>query len=614
MLSGRNSFNNQVLFFLLLLPLFFFSRFLVNVNSTMFMTNEECHTGAVASELLGHGIEFPLYQYTPEYYENSILVSSFLATIPVYLLGLNPLSVKLVPFFFAYGCLVLGCLILLRGGFRNGIWFYVVCFLFGPKPFHLETLDGVGNHILGAFMGLTILYLFCGYYLGGKRIHFFLWMFFMGLGTFFHMSTVLFSILSVAVWVFYRPESGGTVRRPAPAPADLETGLLFFLAGLVPFGFFLAKTGGQSVLFLLKNTLSQQPEQFGVVPFIRAVWNATLYQVDGRIWMLLMFPALAAAAFAMLLSRKERRPGGESRFILFILVAVLVPVWGAVIIYGGVDTPRYYTYLYPVQFMLGGAVLSVFLDPLLARGGRAAGVLRLVLAAAFSCLLMVQGFNVSYEDFRREYITKKERAVCYWRFGRAFSNYTGEELEEKEYAAEMIVKCGRFDKEEKRNECYWGWGYMGTSGLRLTADVAAVLGPERSAALAKGIGAGDTGDCRGRCFSVRVSERFAGDCISGCLESRLVHGIGGGLTLPCGPEERIFGGYYGEAMKKARGGTPEGEIEKCRRMKSDICGVMAGYCAAVEGREQLCGLETPAPEFTDVCGDVYMKLRRSARN
>jgi hypothetical protein len=134
---------------------------------------EECHTGAAAREILKNGFQFPIEQYSPEYYENTIIINVLLSTVSVKLFGLTPFSLKLVPFLFAYGCFVLAGLLLSKSGFKNGLWMYALLFFFGPMEFIHQNMDSVGNHIIGLFFSMVIIYEFFLWYLKRGPINFY---------------------------------------------------------------------------------------------------------------------------------------------------------------------------------------------------------------------------------------------------------------------------------------------------------------------------------------------------------------------------------------------------------------------------------------------------------
>ncbi|HPI78250.1 MAG TPA: hypothetical protein PLK80_16090, partial [bacterium] len=54
-----------------------------------------------------NGYAFPISQYTPEYYENSIIVVGILTVVPVWVMGLSRLSVAMTPFMLSFGALAL---------------------------------------------------------------------------------------------------------------------------------------------------------------------------------------------------------------------------------------------------------------------------------------------------------------------------------------------------------------------------------------------------------------------------------------------------------------------------------------------------------------------------
>lgn len=607
-IKGKTRFFKSPLFlFSLLFLLFLFCRFLINVDLNMPMNQEECHTGAVARELIDHGIAFPVEQYTPEYYENTILVGSFLSVIPVRLLGLMPISIKLIPFLFSYGCLVIGCLILIKGGFRGGIWFYTVCFFFCSESFINQTLDGVGNHILGEFVGLLLLYFLICWYLSGKPCYFFLWMFFAGLGLFVYMSTALHSTLCILVYVLYKPGPKSWIRRPVPSLKQALFGLFCLAVGVFPFAVFYIKTKSQSILSLTGNSILRRLGSPDIGQAIELIRQSTLNQFRNEAWLPAVFLLLFLIACVWSFSHVKKWSSEESRFIVFVLTVIILPIYSAVIGYGAGE-PRYYTYLHPPLYMVGSAVLSVLLEPIFRRGAYVAVILNTALPVIFAVLLLHNIFVVSYSSFHKRYIADKENAYCYWRFGRAFMHYSNRIADENEYATEMKRKCDRFDRQEKRNECYWGWGML----QDLSPEIAKVFGPEGSEIIAMGRGGNYwvEDNITNVCFKGSVTEPYVDKCVLGYIEVMLMERFHRELLLPCADRKRLFIGAIEERRRKIRGGTIGTETAKCKRLNNETCHVIAGYCGAIEDNINLCE-RMPSAESRSVCRTVYRMTRRS---
>src|SRR5438046_3098135 len=75
--------------------LLFLTRFLLR-GHLIPQSDQECHIGGIAVDVLAHGIRFPLTVYAPNEYDNGSFFSGLLAALSFALLGRNLLALKLV--------------------------------------------------------------------------------------------------------------------------------------------------------------------------------------------------------------------------------------------------------------------------------------------------------------------------------------------------------------------------------------------------------------------------------------------------------------------------------------------------------------------------------------
>lgn len=151
--------------------LLFAARFLARGHLAV-QTDEMCHVGAIAVDVLAHGVRFPLPAYAPVEYNNGSLVSGMLDAGLFALLGRRVLVLKLLPLF-VWAAGAVACLALLRRaldelGVRDGaargagIAALVIGLALAPFTVTLESMVtvGFGSPAEGTPMNLVLLALF----------------------------------------------------------------------------------------------------------------------------------------------------------------------------------------------------------------------------------------------------------------------------------------------------------------------------------------------------------------------------------------------------------------------------------------------------------------------
>src|SRR5690242_7273477 len=73
--------------------LLFLTRFVAR-SHLIPLSDQECHVGGVAVDVLAHGIRFPLCAYAPNEYDNGTLFSGLLAAVSFSILGRSVLALK----------------------------------------------------------------------------------------------------------------------------------------------------------------------------------------------------------------------------------------------------------------------------------------------------------------------------------------------------------------------------------------------------------------------------------------------------------------------------------------------------------------------------------------
>lgn len=488
------------------------------------MSPEECHTGAAAREILKHGFQFPLEQYTPEYYENTIVFNILLTTAVAKVIGVSPFTLKLIPFLFAYGCFVIACLLLYKSGFESGLWLYVLLYFFGTGEFIIQTMDAVGNHIIGLFFSMIIISVFYFWYTTKKPYYFYLFAFFVGFGTYVHMATALFSALCILMYFVCAPPFLSSFDWPPLSLRRMLTGFICFAVGMIPFMVFYIRTNKWSVLSIIANASAQQPGRHGNAFLPNISLRSLLLQYDFNIPALIFLSCSFVLIFHYLFKIRKRNAHVESDFLLYFLCFALPVVFVAVTLFSGGAPSRYYAYFYQIAFMTSAVGVSILIN---AFPSRTKGLyIQLILFIAFSLSLVFSNryvlehhdkqYNFSIRSARMKLFEDRKAAYCYWRFGRAFSHYTPKHTP-MGFAVGFKRNCDRFDTRQKRFECYYGIGESGYSSYLLKADAQDIFGYDGMTMIANGIGS-DIFHANGninKCYSTGLSGAYVNDCILG---------------------------------------------------------------------------------------------------
>ena len=149
--------------------LLFITRFVARAHLIP-QTDQECHIGGIAVDVLAHGIRFPLLVYAPNEYDNGSFFSGLLAALSFALLGRSVLALKLVTHVIvAAGAvatlwLLRGCLEELGLMSRRVRWaattVLVVALALAPRVVTLSSMYAVGNHAEGSAIDTLLLALF----------------------------------------------------------------------------------------------------------------------------------------------------------------------------------------------------------------------------------------------------------------------------------------------------------------------------------------------------------------------------------------------------------------------------------------------------------------------
>ncbi len=146
--------------------LLFITRFVARGHLVL-QTDQECHIGGIAVDLLKHGVRFPLLVYAPNEYDNGSFFSGLLAAVSFSLLGRNVLALKLTTHVIsAAGAvatlwLLRGCLeelgLMSRTARLAATGALVVAIAAAPRVVTVCAMYAVGNHAEGAAIDTVLL-------------------------------------------------------------------------------------------------------------------------------------------------------------------------------------------------------------------------------------------------------------------------------------------------------------------------------------------------------------------------------------------------------------------------------------------------------------------------
>jgi len=592
--------------------LFFLRSFVLYIDVINPVGMEECHTGAVAREMLKNGLQFPIEQYTPEYYENSIIVGALLSLAPVSLLGLSRLSVEIAPFVLSFATLMIFISLLKKAAYRSGIWYFVVSYFFVSGVFVYNTMDSVGNHVIGVFIGALILRFFYDARLTGSRKSFYAMMFASGFGLFAHMGSLLYAGLCVVVCIISGASEQGRGLRMAAK--EKLFGAASFLIGASPFFVFIKKTGAMNATFLagVVKRRSFSVEDWG--SYAKSAAEQFLFQFDGRAGLAVLYVFIAATAWAVWKNARKADVSESKKLLCAIAVVFPVSTMAAVVVFSGGQFTTYYTYLMPVMFLAGAVSISFLLDKLFS-GSLAVSTAKLVLSAGLMAFLLIgkhaENYNISLSRAMDKLVSDEEMSFCYWRFGRSFGNYAGFNGDTGEYAEQAKTMCGRFDSKEKADECLWGWSADASGGgFSLDARAAEALGKEKSELMAASIGGWSESILA--CFNVH--KPLIDDCFLGYVERKAIilasisSDVSPAISISCLPEKPEFSGFIEKARRRIRQGSDGDGPQDCPKNINSLCVHADAYCAAAQKRMDYCDKSYGSADELSMCRFVFQNV------
>lgn len=435
-----------------LASLLFVSRFVARGHLVP-QSDQECHIGAIAADVLEHGIRFPLLVYAPNEYDNGSFFSGLLAAAAFALLGRNLLALKLVTHLISAAgavatlCLLRGCLAEIgwtgRRARQVALGVVVVEIALAPRLVTLSSLNAVGNHAEGSAINTILLALFAWRAHRASAVATLCFWGLVGLALYINKGTVLvIPVLGLLEVILAR----GEIRRVAAA-------LLGFAFGAAPEIAVLFGRRGMGWM-----TMASKAER-GLQGFPGAFFDSLLFLGEYRVGMLAVW-ALAVVAGVVLLIRSATRLRGCRRVPVSLALTVAVTALHlpalAVMSKGALEPYAIYGYptlIVQVALLCGGVCESIRLW----RGERAAGVAGLALVGL---MVVIHRPDAVALDIRRVRSLWHNRAgaACYWRFAEGFEREHDHGLAPPGRTREQhaIERCRSFSAPEASLDCIGG--------------------------------------------------------------------------------------------------------------------------------------------------------------
>lgn len=374
---------------------------------------EECHTGGIAVDLLEHGMRWPFFSYTPEHYENGIVLQGFLAVPFFVAFGRNVLALKLLTIVVAFLVVVLGFALLLRvlaaTGLTRGprrtaaIGCYLALMVFAPPLIVREGTDALGDENEATAMALVILVLLA------RRIErpslarvagLFGLAGFLG---FWHEGTLLATAVAAA------HELVSVLRRRSPAGWLFAAAAAFMVGHTPAFVAHVASQNRDITTILAKFAPSSLVTP--LLTFAPLSWAS----FDGN--PILLAAMIAAVVFCVRTAKTATRAEDLLPW-LALYVCGHVALMVLAMAHGHLD---YWYYGYPV---LAGVASVRAVSAATWVGERLGGsaTVRNAALAAGPLVLAAGSLRHARPDFGKiaSMHADRDRAVCTWRFGRAF--------------------------------------------------------------------------------------------------------------------------------------------------------------------------------------------------
>ena len=396
--------------YLLLAGLLFVARFVARGHLVP-RTDQECHIGGIAVDVLAHGIRFPLAAYSPNEYDNGSFVSGLLTAASFRVLGQSVLSLKLVTHAISAAGAVASLRLLRRCLESLGVtgrlerWTataaLVVAAALAPRIVTMASTYGVGNHAEGAAIDVALAALFVWQLRSPSRpLAAFRWAF-VGLALYVNKGTVLVIPVLAAAEVLLARRSVG---RLLAASIGLVMGALPEILVVVE----RHGMGWATVTGKAGRNSGGFPGSF---------LSSVAMLGDHRIELLAAWALAVAVALVSAIRRRSAALGIVLGFLGFHVMALTVMAQG------GLDA--YTVYAYPALTVLFAVLVAVAVKRVAARWGARPGVWAAGAAIVVTVILhrpdaVTWGTGTVAAMWR-----EREGAACSWRFAEGFGREYG---------------------------------------------------------------------------------------------------------------------------------------------------------------------------------------------
>jgi hypothetical protein len=402
--------------------LLFVTRYLARGHLAIIM-DQECHIGGIATELLGHGVRFPLVAYAPNEYDNGSFYSGVLTALSFALLGRRLLALKLVTHLVsAAGAvatlwLLRSCLDELGLTRRSVRWTataaLVIAIAAAPRVVTMFSMYAVGNHAEGSALDAILLAWFTRR--PGERSAWRTALFWAAVGFALYLNKGAFlviPVLAVAQVIVARR-----------ALARLGAALAGFAIGLLPELLVVAQqvAGGWGALGW-QTILSKEHRNSQAFP--KAIINSLLFLGEYRIellttWALALVSATVAWVRSVLGARRTAAPAGGVSVALGVVIGISWFHLAALSVMAKSGLDAYVIYGYPTLAVLFALLIAHACNDVVRRAWLrplAAGAV-----AVAATLVLYRPFALTWgTDVVRALWHDREGAVCSWRFAEGF--------------------------------------------------------------------------------------------------------------------------------------------------------------------------------------------------
>ena len=486
--------------------LLFATRFIARAHLTS-QIPEECTIGAVAIDILAHGVRFPIVTYAPNGYENGFFFSGLLTAASFSMLGSNVLARKLVTHVImcagAVGALWLlrACLQELGLTDRRVRWaattVLVIAFAFAPlmvTVFSMFTV-GIGSHMEGSAINAILLAVFSHRIQTRSPTHTAVIWALVGFVLYLCKGTALMIPVLVAAELIFARRS----------PSRLAAALGGFLFGQLPELQVMAQrhdTGWGWIVGKAQRNSRKFPDAFLASVWFLAAQRSELITIWGLAMIAGLNRIIRSANLFLRISADPSVPDPKPPATLGIVVAVAWLHLAALTLMAQGPFDYYTMYIFPPLAVLHSVLVAVLYAQAIKRWGEGAGAWGAAAAIALTLFLyrpeaLGWGWPTVSGMWRNQ-----ASAACAWRLADGFGREHDYGLAPPGLTREqhVIERCRSLSGQDQILDCIGGMAFeTHFRGTRVAGEPPAPLNPSERRAYAFYYGMrrrGDTTPCR----------------------------------------------------------------------------------------------------------------------